>query len=785
MDHGARARDPEAATAAPPLSDAPTVPWPLAAARLAALRVDLETKTLLSWVLFRRRERARRELSLPPAERLDPSVSRLRLALPADEAGHLELRLPMQPGEHFVGFGERFNAVDQRGWKLETWSEEGAVGLGERSSPWLTRLGVGWNPFPKGPTTAYKPLPFFLSSSGYGVLLCTSAPVFFDVGASDADTLVCEIAATEVEILIFEGSSPAHILEHMTAREGRSRGLPDWALAPWNDAIGGQDEVRRVARVLRQERIPSSVIWYEDWQGGQWRLDWWLRTPLARLPKWLARLLGRRAWYSIFPVLRTASATLYPETEALNGELHHEGFKALSYYYPYLATSDPDYADVDARGWLLKRHDGSTATFEMLGYTLGQLDLTHPGGRAWYRGELERGLALGFDGWMADFGEYVPVDALTASGEPGLEHHNRYPVAWAALHRQTLDDARPDGDYVFFSRSAGRGQQALSPVFWGGDSNTDFERWDGLPSNLRALLSAGLSGMSIWATDIGGYMSMVTRGRDRETLARWVELAAFLAVMRTHHGTHPKRSVQFDADAGTMAHYRRFARLHTALFPLLRALVDEAGINGLPVCRALLLHHPDDATAWQIEDQFLLGRDLLVAPVLERGATARQVYLPAGEDWIDLWTGDRHAGARTVQCAAPIGVIPLFLRERGLVATFDSEVDTLVRRAQAPSPGLRTLDDAEGSLSILVGPRFTGPARLWDGSIVERVAPGSRPTLLPSPPFAHALLPEGLLRHVSKVGSGFGSSGLVCIGDSAFAVAAPRARRWTLYLTGQ
>ena len=168
----------------------------------------------------------------------------------------------------------------------------------------------------------------------------------------------------------------------------------------------------------------------------------------------------------------------------------------------------------------------------------------------------------------------------------------------------TARSGRPHDLTVTSCSSPARLLPASKPrvrCFGAGDSNTDFERWDGLPSNLPALLSAALSGIAIWTTDLGGYMSLITKGRDPETLARWTEFAAMLPVMRTHHGTHPRRSIQFDHSAATLRHYGIYARLHTALFPLLRRLLDEASETGTPVCRPFLLEYAADPRSWDVE----------------------------------------------------------------------------------------------------------------------------------------------------------------------------------------
>ena len=749
----------------------------LANATLHALDVKLEHRALFkTWTKFRRTLRSTKPLSMPEVTHVAKGIARVRLSAGDASGNHLQIRLPAMDGERFLGFGERFNAVDQRGQALEVWTEEGAIGLGERLSRLLTWLGVSWNPIPKGPTTSYKPFPWMISSRGYAIYLETTCPVFCDVAKTDDRTVAFEIAAREVDLVIFYDAAPKELVQSFATYTGRTRGVPDWALGPWNDAIFGEEEVRRIAALLRKEKIPSSALWAEDWQNGSWSF------------------FGDTRWsfYNINPVGRDVDRSRYPHFESLARDLHGSGFKLLGYCFPYVPVGDPDFEEASAKKLFLVNGAGEPALVQIFTTRCAQLDLTNPAARAWHKEELSHAVRVGFDGWMADFGEYTPIDSRTHDGKGGLEHHNAFPLLWAKQNREALDEAMPNGDGVFFSRSAAPGQQAYTSVFWSGDSNTDFERWDGLPSNLPALLSSALSGIAIWTVDVGGYMSLFTPARDEETLARWTELAALLPVMRTHHGTHPRRSVQFFSNARTLAHYGTYARLHTALFPMFRQLVDEAMREGTPVCRPLLMEYPGDDAAWGVEDQFLVGSDLLVAPVIARSARSRDVYLPAGERWVDLWSGRVHAGGRSIAVDAPLGTLPLFLRDGGFLVLFDRHVDTLVRRSDVSDASVRTLDDAEESLAFVLTPSFVGVARTYDGTTLELL---SRSSSSRAPALAHAeargleTLPASLTKTWRRVARGQGQCGGLAVDagslrGSWIEVTGKRSRTITAYSVG-
>ena len=271
---------------------------------------------------------------------------------------------------------------------------------------------------------------------------------------------------------------------------------------------------------------------------------------------------------------------------------------------------------------------------------------------------------------------------------------------------------------MFFVRSGSTGTQALAPVLWLGDQSTSFDRLDGLPSVVPAALNVGLSGIPFVACDVAGYKSFTCRPSDRELFLRWAQVGAVLPVMRTHHGTH-RASWAFDRDAETLDGYRRWARLHTALFPHLARYAADAARRGHPIVRHLFLLAPRDERAGRVDDQLAVGAELIAAPVLERGAESRAVYLPRG-GWVDLWSGALHRGPVDLEVDAPLDRLPLFLAAGTALATLDGYCDTL---DAAPVEGLATLADSDASLRITIAdPRGASPPHdqtLADGTTVR------------------------------------------------------------------
>ena len=190
----------------------------------------------------------------------------------------------------------------------------------------------------------------------------------------------------------------------------------------------------------------------------------------------------------------------------------------------------------------------------------------------------------------------------------------------------------------------------------------DFSRHDGLVTVICGALSSGLLGNAYHHSDIGGYTSLFGNVRTAELIMRWAEMAAFTPVMRTHEGNRPRDNLQIDQDDGVLAHFARMTRIYVHLVPYLKTLVAEASARGLPVQRPLFLHFEDDPRTYAIQDAYLYGPDLLVAPVWQAGKTEWTTYLPAGADWIHVWSGEVFEGGREVTVPAPFGQPPVFYR---------------------------------------------------------------------------------------------------------------------------
>jgi alpha-glucosidase len=352
----------------------------------------------------------------------------------------------------------------------------------------------------------------------------------------------------------------------------------------------------------------------------------------------------------------------YPELPRLVEELHREGVRFLGYLNPFLAVERELYREASARGYCVRDAEGRDLLVTVTTFPAALLDLSNPEAVAWIKRVIrENLLGIGLDGWMADYGEYLPPGARLASGESWERLHNLYPVLWARANREAIREAGRERDVVFFLRAGFTGSSAQAPLFWAGDQLVNWGRGDGLPTVIPAALSLGLQGVGQHHSDIGGFTSLAWVRRGKELFLRWAEQAAFSPLMRTHEGNRPGSQWQFHSDADTLRLLARATEVFARLKPYRLQALAEYQDSGLPLMRHPYLHYEEDPTLHRLAYQYLLGRDLLVAPVLRPRARSWRVYLPA-DSWVHLWSGEAlPPGWHRVP--APLGFPPVFYRE--------------------------------------------------------------------------------------------------------------------------
>jgi alpha-glucosidase (family GH31 glycosyl hydrolase) len=371
-------------------------------------------------------------------------------------------------------------------------------------------------------------------------------------------------------------------------------------------------------------------------------------------------------------------------------QAHDAGLAITTYFNPMICTSyEPTYDEAAAKGYLTKNALGQPYEYRYTGsstFLVGPFDFSNPGAREFYGKLLGEAVGNGYDGWMEDFGEYVPPDSLLADGRTGLEAHNGYCTDYHRASHQLTHD-RPA--FAQFVRCGFTGTAPYARIVWGGDPTEDDSEADGLAAAVHQGLSMGLSGIAYWGSDIGGFHALFTDERtSAELLERWLQFGAFSGIMRTQaegfgrpdqEGQH--RAEVWDEDV--LPHWRRLAQLRTRLAPYTVAAALEYRRTGMPIMRHLALAYPDAPEAWTTPFEFLFGPDLLVAPVVDMGATTRDVWLPPGQ-WVvldDVLAGNgrsRIEGGRTITVDAPLDRIPVFVKAGACLPMLPADVDTLV-----------------------------------------------------------------------------------------------------------
>jgi alpha-D-xyloside xylohydrolase len=491
---------------------------------------------------------------------------------------------------------------------------EKIYGCGESATA-LNKAGQKVNLFvtdPQGPETPamYKPIPFYFSNRGYGVFMHTSAPVTCDFGASYIGATKLFMADEVADLFVFLGE-PKRILEEYTALTGRAPMPPLWSFGTWMSRITyfSEQEGREVARQLRANKIPSDVIHFDTgWFGVDWQCDY------------------------------AFAADRFSDPKQMLADLKKDGFRTCLWQLPYFTPKNKFFKELIDKD--LYVHNGRG----QLPYEDVVLDFTNPATVEWYQQKLGSLIELGVGAIKVDFGEGAPLEGIYHNGRSGLYEHNLYPLRY---NRAVADVIRRiHGENIIWARSAWAGSQRY-PLHWGGDAATTNT---GLEGTLRAGLSLGLSGFTFWSNDIGGFVTQSPESLYR----RWLPFG-FLTSHSRVHGAPPTEPWYYGK--AFTDYFRRCAELKYKLMPYVYTQARLSAEHGWPLLRALLLEYPEDPGAWTVEDEYMFGESLLVAPMMEEGS-GRDVYLPGRKKWIDYQTGKVYTpGWQHIEC----GTLPIVI----------------------------------------------------------------------------------------------------------------------------
>ncbi len=579
-----------------------------------------------------------------------------------DSIGRSGLIFASNAEERVFGFGEQFSAFDFKGKRVPIMVDEQGLSRGAQPlTDWFDSRSISaageWY-------STYAPIPHFITTDLRSLMLENAE--FSVIDLRNDNQIAMDAYTNHLVAQLIVGETPLDLIERFTSYSGRMRALPEWSTKGLILGIqGGTDRILAAASSLKNENAALSAMWMQDWQG---------QRQVAQ---------GKRLWWNW-----ELDDVRYARWEGMVGTLRADDIRVMGYINPYvheLEEAEKDYyrrnlsQEARDQGFLIRRTDGSLATTGGANFLAYVVDVTNPEAREWLKDVIKTELlGVGLSGWMADFGEALPLDAVLYSGESPTEAHNRYPEYWATLNREAIEEAGEGDEALFFMRAAFTRSPGASTLFWAGDQTSNWDNYDGIKTSVTALLTSGLSGFAFNHSDVGGWLSIdgddlgapVSVRRSKELMLRWIELGAFQAIFRTHEGLKPNWAHQFDTDQETLKHIARFSNVYNAWYDYRRTLVEEAADKGWPLVRHPFLHYPQEQSFWPLSyQQYMIGSELWFAPVLDEGVNEVSIRLPEGT-WVHAITGQEYnsEGADVaLNIPAPIGTPAVLYRQDSAV----------------------------------------------------------------------------------------------------------------------
>lgn len=573
----------------------------------------------------------------PPAWLLGEKVGRLQL----------RQRFNSPEDEGFFGFGERFNSLNQRGNKLDVSVYDEYENRGLRT---------------------YLPIPFFLSSQGYGFHIKTKRRVQFDLSASLPGRWSFEAELGPEYVLEYDviaGALPRQIIAAYTDLTGKPKLPPSWVFGPWmsSNEWNSQARVMQEVETSLKHGIQVSVVVIEAWSD---EISFYIWNDAQYRPERSDDPFRYKDFS--FPV-----EGRWPDPKGMIDELHRLGIRVILWQIPVLKRIEEPHPQQQAdeaymieQGYCVSESDGSPYRIRPMWFRNSLLlDFTNPKAVAWWMSKREYLLdELGVDGFKTDGGEHIwGRDLLFHNGLRSDELGNQYPNLYVGAYHKFASEKRSD-DAVTFSRAGFTGAQAY-PCHWAGD---EASTWQAYRASLLAGLNLGISGIPFWGWDLAGFSGEIP---SAELYLRSAGMATFCPILQYHSEYNHHRLPCRDRTPWNIAErmaspkvievYQKFVQLRMKLLPYIEAEARWCVETGEPLMRPLFLDWPEDQQAWQITEQYCFGRSLLVAPVLYPETQERSLYLPAGK-WQDFWDGTIHGGGAWITRATPLDIIPVYRR---------------------------------------------------------------------------------------------------------------------------
>lgn len=527
-----------------------------------------------------------------------------------DGQTYMREQLSLRPGERVYGLGERFGALTKNGQSVDIWNEDGGTASEQ----------------------AYKNIPFYLTTAGYGVFVDNPGGVSFEVGSELTTRTQFSVEGERLTYYVIDGPTPKDVLRRYTALTGRAPMVPTWSFGLWltTSFTTSYDEETVTGFVdgMAQRNLPLSVFHFDCF---------WMRGFHWSDFEW--------------------DPATFPDPAAMLERMKAKGLKICVWINPYIAQRSALFTEGAAKGYLVHKTNGDIWQTDLWQAGMALVDFTNPDAVAWYRSKLAGLLEMGVDCFKTDFGERIPVrDIAWHDGSDPERMHNYYTHLYNRTVFDLLSEVRGEGEAILFARSATAGGQQF-PVHWGGDNESTYAS---MGETLRGGLSLTSSGFGYWSHDIGGFEGTPDPG----VFKRWLAFGLLSSHARLHGSSSVRVPWAFDEESVDVA--RRFINLRLSLMPYLYAAAREAHETGTPMMRSMFLEFPGDRGAWDVDTQYMLGSDLLVAPVMDAEGEA-DVYLPEGT-WTSYWTGQSVQGPRWVHEKHGVESLPLYVRQGAALA---------------------------------------------------------------------------------------------------------------------
>ncbi|MGH1372562.1 MAG: alpha-glucosidase [Cellvibrionaceae bacterium] len=586
----------------------------------------------------------------------DQQQLRLTATTSNPEYNHLKLTLDAPRDENILGFGAQVSEQNFKGLDVPIWIQEQGIGRGEQ--PLSTLIEANVSGASGHSLSSYFTVPYFLSTQGYSWFLENANFSRFDF--RNRQKLQIHNYSSTLKARFVACEAALDCVSSYTQFSGRMAALPAWTQQGAVIGLqGGSERVLEHYQTLKSAGAPIAGLWLQDWVGR--------RITLGGTASQL--------WWNW-----ERDTELYSDWDKMTARLQADNVRVLGYFNPFLVDVSNKttvtrnlYQEALQQGFFVQDSDGKPYQIDITDFAAGLIDLSNEKAFNWLKGIIKEQVTLnGFSGWMADFGEALPVNAVLKSGDSALNFHNLFAQEWARLNAEVVKELKLEQDAVFFMRAGFNQSPSFSSLFWLGDQNTSWSHHDGLQSVIIGLINSGISGQSLNHADIGGYTSLrrdipeaatwllpddltmyyqaekvkkpqMALRRQQDLLMRWTELSAFTPFFRTHEGLTPDINAQVYDNQELASHFAHNAKLYRALSSYRQSLMTDAQQKGWPLIRHPLIHYPQHETFLDMPNndlQFMLGDRIMVAPLLTpiNQRTYRQVFLPQGT-WLDLNSG--------------------------------------------------------------------------------------------------------------------------------------------------